>query len=296
MYNHARFAIAVAITSLFIAPATATTSSMFRLEVPVMQTVPVIDGKVSQQEISQTVHAPLQIINSREKPKNATTVHVGATRQGLYVAFRADETNMDSLTGANTQPGGAVAQDDSVQVLITPEPEVTVDQYYHFAVNPYGASYGRYIQGGTVTHGWEARASINDRNNAKTGAWEAEFFIPLKSINSPEGRPTWRANFARYRPARLEEPAETSAWYNPGISLFNYKRFGFLGMPNFVSGQRANTASNPTSPAPNTTAQTTGTATATMTTPTLTTTTATASQTTDTMPVSVPLPESPQRR
>lgn len=217
--------LAVAATPLFAN----TASSMFRLEVPQMERVPEIDGILSQAELDQTVSAPLQKIVSRENPSHATTVYVGATKQGLYVAFRAEDTSMESLTGADTDPTGAVPQDDSVQILITPTPEVTVDQYYHFAINPYGVTYARYIQGAGMVDGWEAKSRRLQDNGA--GSWEAEFYIPFKTLRAREGRPTWRANFARFRPGRDNEPEETSAWFNPGISLFNYNRFGFLAMP-----------------------------------------------------------------
>ncbi len=250
-------------------------SSMFRLEVPTMETTPEIDGVLTQAELNQTVSAPLQKIVSRENPSHATTVYVGATKQGLYVAFRAEDAVMDALSGADTTPTGPVPQDDSVQILITPTPEVTVDQYYHFAINPYGVAYGRYIQGASVVDSWEAKSRRLQDTGA--GSWEAEFFIPYKTLRTPEGRPTWRANFARFRPSRDNEPEETSAWFNPGISLFNYNRFGFLAMP---GGNRLTNSSDPATTGP----QTTGTAVSTS--PVSTTAPAAANRQTTAMPIS----------
>lgn len=230
MGSYAKQIFGAIVLTIMASPLMANTaSSMFRLEVPQMETAPEIDGVITQAELNQTVSAPLQKIVSRDNPSHATTVYIGATRQGLYVAFRAEDAAMDSLSGAETDSSGPVPQDDSVQILITPTPEVTVDQYYHFAINPYGVAYGRYIQGAGVVDGWEAKSRKLQDNGA--GSWEAEFYIPFKTLRAREGRPTWRANFARFRPARDNEPEETSAWFNPGISLFNYNRFGFLAMP-----------------------------------------------------------------
>src|SRR5687768_15402653 len=53
-------------------------------------------------------------------------------------------------------------------------------------------------------------------------------FIPYAALGGENDVPYWRLNLARERPARPGENGETSAWINPGASLHNYKRFGFL--------------------------------------------------------------------
>lgn len=206
-----------------------------QLTVPLVNQKPVIDGQVTTQEQAGAVSSSLTKIGGLDHPRYPTQVFVSATLDGLYIGFIAQEPDMDTLVTSITQENGAVFNDDSVQVLITPSLDTAADAYYHFAVNPAGTRYSNHLITGDVVQDWQSAVS-------KAGdKWEAEFFIPLTSIKAPDELPLWRANFARVRPARGSEQAETSAWVNPGISLHNYKKFGYLTMPRFVPPAPATT-------------------------------------------------------
>jgi len=199
-----------------------------QLSVKLADEAPVIDGTVSPSEQNQADAVELTRIGGLDRPKFATKVYVSATLKGLYVGFIATEPSMESVITSTTEENGAVFDDDSLQVLITPTLDTAADSYYHFAVNTDGVRYSNHLISGEVVQNWSSAVSKVPQG------WQAEFFIPLESISAPDELPYWRGNFARVRPARGNEPAETSAWINPGISLHNYKKFGYITMPRFV--------------------------------------------------------------
>ncbi len=213
-----------------------------QLNVPLVEKKPTIDGNVTAAEQQAAASLDMTRIGGLDRPRFDTKVYVAATLEGLYVGFVANEPVMDSLVTSTTQANGAVFNDDSVQVLLSPSLDTAADAYYHFAINPEGIRYSNHLITGEVVGTWEAEV--------KKGAnsWQAEFFIPLTSIEAPYELPYWRANFARVRPARPNAAEETSAWVNPGISLHNYKRFGYLTMPRFVPPAPTDNARFTTSP------------------------------------------------
>lgn len=199
-----------------------------QVTVPMHDTPPIIDGKISPEERKAAAAMDMTKIGALEKPRYPTQVYTMATVDGIYFAFDVTEPDMDTLVTSTTQNNGAVFQDDSVQVLLTPTLDTSPDNYFHFAVNPEGIYYSNDLSTGEFVTDWKTAVT-------KTGVgWQAEFFIPLTAIRAPYELPHWRANFARVRPARAGQPEEISAWVNSGISLHNYKRFGYLTTPRFV--------------------------------------------------------------
>lgn len=199
-----------------------------QLKVPLNADAPKIDGVVSAEEQSHAASVDLGPAGTLQKPRHNTKVYVSGTLDGLYVGFIADDPNPSADITSATEENGAVFNDDSVQILITPTLDTSADAYYHFAVNPSGVRYSTYLLTGDSVSNWKSATSKTATN------WQAEFFIPLDSIKAPQELPYWRVNFARYYPARGSETEETSAWVNPGAVLHNYKRFGYMTMPRFV--------------------------------------------------------------
>lgn len=200
-----------------------------------------LDGKVSSEEISGASKLELTVLGNRAKPSNPTELYAAATDSGLYFGFVSKSQN-DNYQIKALKPTDAVFDDESVQVFITPNQEATSDNYFHFAVNPKGVAYSNRADKNTPVLGWESKVSTG------TKEWQAEFFIPLSSIQAALNQPYWRANFARLAVDEGKKP-EVSAWISPGVSfdqaqasgvsdgalsLHNYKRFGFLTVPSFV--------------------------------------------------------------
>lgn len=213
---------------LIVAALVPATAWCVQVNIPLIEQKPTVDGRVSASE--QAAAEPIQLtkIGGLDRPRFQTQVFVSATLDGIYVGFIAEDPRPDAAVTSTTEENGAVFDDDSVQVLLTPTLETSADSYYHFAVNPDGTRYSNHLITGETVENWESAVSKS------ANSWQAEFFIPLNSIDAPAELPHWRGNFARNRPARTNEDAETSVWVNPGISLHNYKRFGYLTMPRFV--------------------------------------------------------------
>ena len=213
-----------------------------QVTVPLTNTKPDIDGSVSAIEKQNATAVDLIKVGGLDKPRFATKVYTAATYDGLYVGFVTDDPHPDNLVTSTTEENGAVFNDDSVQILISPTLETAADSYYHFAVNANGVRYSNYLLTGDTLNDWQTSVT-----RGKT-QWEAELFIPLNTIKAPAELPYWRANFARQKPANGDTPAETTAWVNPGISLHNYKKFGYLTMPRFVppAPGSAETGTSPT--------------------------------------------------
>lgn len=207
-----------------------------QLTVPLSDKKPTVDGTISAEERQGAASLDLIKVGSLDKPKCNTKVYLKATLEGLYVAFDADEPRLNDLVTSITAENGAVFNDDSVQVLISPTMDTAADSYYHFVVNAKGIRYSNYLVNGETVQNWQSAVSQAD------GSWQGEFFIPLSTIKASDELPYWRANFARFKPAVGDHQAETTAWINPGISLHNYKKFGYLTMPRFVPAPPASGA------------------------------------------------------
>lgn len=223
----------------------ATSSWSIQVTIPLTNTKPEIDGTVSATEKQNAASVDLIKVGGLDKPRFPTKVYTAATYDGLYVGFVAEEPHTDNLVTSTTQENGAVFDDDSVQILISPTLDTAADSYYHFAVNANGVRYSNYLLTGDTLNDWQTSVA-----RGKT-SWEAEFFIPLDTIKAPDELPYWRANFARHKPVNGDTPAETTAWVNPGISLHNYKKFGYMTMPRFVPpapGATSETTSTVTTP------------------------------------------------
>lgn len=201
-------------------PLTAAASAL--VEVPLLPRTPRIDGKVEASEVEGVTPLGLRIIGSFDKPKQDSEVFCYFTEQGLYIGFRNLESNPDSLVLDNRTPNTPVYRDDSVQVFICAQREITRHNYFHFAVNAAGVPYSNNSGDDKEVIGWLSAASRTDRG------WDAEFFIPFDAIDGRKDIPFWRANFGRVRPPRGEEPLEASAWSNPATTMHNFQRFGFM--------------------------------------------------------------------
>jgi hypothetical protein len=212
--------IAVALITLAASFAAAQT---MQVTAPHFAKNPTIDGHVSPDEQNGAARLNLTVVGALEKPKYATTAYLFVNDGGVYVGFVCSEPAIASLVQKATKDNGPVFEDDSVQLFLAPDREGTNNNYYHFVVNSGGVRYSNRMQDDTPVDGWTAGASKG------TNTWEAEIFVPYSSMNVLPELPYWRMNIARERPARsATEKAETTAWINPGASLHNYKRFGFL--------------------------------------------------------------------
>jgi hypothetical protein len=192
------------------------------LAIPKTDREPRIDGLVTPRERSACEATTLSLLGAMKAPKYSTTVYACATRQGLYFGFVCEDPHPQALITSVTIENGAVMRDDSVELVLCPALVGERDNYFHFAMNAAGVRYSWDAYFDRPVGDWLGKASVTP------GGWEAEFYIPYKSVRGRTDISHWRGNFMRTRPARLNEREEVSVWVDPGMTIHNYKRFGFL--------------------------------------------------------------------
>lgn len=232
------------------------------LDVPPLNNTPKIDGLVVPQETTSATVTTMTLFGGFMKPDNSTSVTLAITPGGLYLGFVCSDKKPSELVTNVKKENGPVFRDDSVEIVITPAKTPGKSNYYHFALNAAGVPYSNDPSGDRAVDGWKYSAQKT------SGGWEAEVLIPMSSIGAWTGAAYLRANFARHRPARGSERAENCAWVNPGTTIHNYTRFGYLklgALPSSVTGfgpaitsseTTATTAALPSKTGPGTTAST----------------------------------------
>ncbi|MCX7717059.1 MAG: hypothetical protein N2111_01480 [Candidatus Sumerlaeaceae bacterium] len=183
---------------------------------------PKIDGRISDEEKAQTPPISMTILGSLDKPKYSTAVYMSFLKDGFYAGFVVADPEPQNLVTRVKTENGPVFTDDSIQLLICPEKDTDRTNYFHFAVNAAGVRYSMDMDRDRPVTGWESAVQTTNEG------WEAEIFLPYKVIRSKTQQGFWRGNVARVRAARDGAPEETSVWVNPGATLHNFRRFGFL--------------------------------------------------------------------
>lgn len=209
--------------SLWIAAQPALAQSS--LEITGVQQPPTIDGEIEASEWSDAavVDQPfIQFVpDFGEESPYRTVVRITQSETALYVAFEAFDPDPSRMAAAVTRRDGGLRRDDSVSVAIdTFGDERTA---YLFRTNVLATQEdGRVADNGrTVDDRWDAEwrsAAVRHEDR-----WTAEFEIPFSILKySPESPATWRINFVRTTPRRLE----TSVWSGPGESVWRVSSFG----------------------------------------------------------------------
>ncbi len=192
------------------------------VEVPIRDMVFRIDGLVTPRERAMCEVTTFTRLGSYEKPRYQTNVYLAATDQGLYLGFVCEDPHPENLVTSVTQQTAAVIKDDSVEFVLCPAPVAERDNYFHFAINAAGVAYSWDMQFDRPVQGWTSKAAVTP------GGWESECFIPFSTVRGRLDVAQWRGNFQRNRPARISDPAEISVWFDPGLTIHNYRKFGFL--------------------------------------------------------------------
>jgi hypothetical protein len=192
------------------------------MNIPVLDRPPVIDGIVGLEERANAAATSMTLLGSLDIPRNTVTVYTFVVRDSIYVGFDCADSDPGGIVTRITAENGPVFVDDAVEFYFAGNIEPTKSNYFHFAVNASGVKYSNDMEYDRPVGGWTASCKRNDKG------WQAEILIPLRSVRTSTDLPYWRANFARVRPARKGEPEEKSAWSNPGTTMHNFRRFGYL--------------------------------------------------------------------
>ncbi|GIX44293.1 MAG: hypothetical protein KatS3mg130_0701 [Candidatus Sumerlaea sp.] len=181
-----------------------------------------INGEISPTEIEAASSATLAKLGSLEQPRYPTIVYFRATETALYLGFDCRDTTATPAVVSVRDNNGPVTRDDSVELVIAPTLQAEKNNYFHFAVNAAGVRYSRDMEFDRPVEDWSAAAKPSP-----TG-WQAEMLIPFTSVRGRFEVPYWRGNVGRNRVARPNEPQEVSIWNQCGVTIHNYKKFGFF--------------------------------------------------------------------
>ncbi|MCX7626752.1 MAG: hypothetical protein N2Z21_11180 [Candidatus Sumerlaeaceae bacterium] len=181
-----------------------------------------VDGLVTPRERSACSVTTFTVVGALKRPQYETTLYSCATQEGIYFGFVCSDPYPQSLITSVTTENGPVMKDDSVELVLCPALVGERDNYFHFAMNAAGVRYSWDASFDRPVQGWVGKAA------ATPAGWEAEFFIPYSTLRGRKDLSHWRGNFMRTRPARGKEKEEISAWVDPGMTIHNYKKFGFL--------------------------------------------------------------------
>lgn len=197
---------------------------------------PTIDGDIGDAEWTGANVADQNFVQIEpaygEPSPFRTVVRVGQTANGLYVAFEAFDPEIDRIAAAVTQRDAistreanslGVVQDDTVAVFLDPFGDGRTA--YVFRINPLATQEDSRIadNGRAVDYQWDnswRSAAVRHEDR-----WTAEFEIPFSILIYAGGMDrTWKANFVRTLPRRLE----TAVWSGPAESVFRVSGFGDL--------------------------------------------------------------------
>ena len=106
---------------------------------------PVIDGNLFEGAWSKAAPLhPFYNADGTEKAEEHTQAFLMRDEQRLYIGIRVYSDEMGQLHVSETETGGTVWQDDSIEILVDPNPETKL--HYHLIVNPIGAIFSQMIR------------------------------------------------------------------------------------------------------------------------------------------------------
>lgn len=169
------------------------TTTVPNLNIPIVSTLPIVDGKINSGEWESAAVLPaFYDTYGRENKTRPTLCKISRTKDDIVILFECTDNSIDKLTKDVINRDGRTWEDDSVEVFL--DPTGTGNSYYQFAVNCSGALYDAKDWDSSWDTYWEAKTSVG--NNV----WTAEMRIPLAflgkdAINSKD---TWAAHFNRF--------------------------------------------------------------------------------------------------
>ena len=225
-------------------------SASFQSEADSVQPVPrallspVIDGNLFEKAWSKAVALhPFYNADGTAQPDEPTQTYLMWDERYLYIGIKVYSYDMGKLHISQTETGSAVWRDDSIEILVDPNPETKL--YYHLIVNPIGTVFSQTVKADyppnhrfapTVTESDDNRkrksggkivrnSQVKPNRNRKGGNshpdtaqvevetqitsryWSIEIAL-LRDFLEPESTGNWRLNLLR----RAYENSEFSYW------------------------------------------------------------------------------------
>ncbi|NOT45629.1 MAG: carbohydrate binding family 9 domain-containing protein [Acidobacteria bacterium] len=137
-----------------------------------------------------------------EAPTERTVIRLLHDADNLYVGVQAYDTEPGNIVATQMERDAGLGSDDRIELVF----DTFRDQSnaFYFATNPAGT----YVDGiafinGDLNSEWDTIWDVRTQRTAE--GWTAEFAIPFKSLNFPEGQSVWGFNVARTISRKLEE-------------------------------------------------------------------------------------------
>jgi len=212
-----------------------------RIAVAPTERPPTIDGKIEELEWRAASKVGQFIGSDAARWKGVpgydyvsaqTTVFVTHDRENLYVAFRCDEPEIETLKleGTVMKRDAPIWNDDCVELFLAPP---GAGFHYHFIVNWKSWVYDAKEAGKTDSgREWDLdglKVATSVSPPGKDSHWAVEMALPFAGFGVPGPKPgeVWGINFARERWAALYKAViEYSTWSGLVGPFQNPQRFG----------------------------------------------------------------------
>jgi hypothetical protein len=189
---------------------------------PKINEAPSLDGALSDPCWQKALKVDLVNNNTGKTPKAPTAAYTCYDDKNLYIAFLCKEPFMDKIKANVTERGGAVWNDDCVEIFI--DPGLSRKNYYHFMVNSKNVqSNAKWDGPNNEERGWDGEWQSS--TSLQPDGWTAEIKIPLSNfaLASDVGS-SWGINLCR---ERKTEPENTS--WSPTFGAFHSpEKFGTI--------------------------------------------------------------------
>ncbi len=173
---------------------------------------PEIDGNLTEEVWQGAPTIPeLRLLANGGPATEKTAVWVAYDNEGLYLAFKCAETQMDKLKATFTERGDPLYRDDDVEIFVLPPGAPSAFQLAINALGTISDNFGNKA-------GWVAGAQ------RLADAWTVEVFIPYEAVGvseAPRQGSSWALQLGRQQKAK----AETTSW-TPGRAFNVPEGFG----------------------------------------------------------------------
>lgn len=189
------------------------------LAIPELPSAPQIDGQLDDPAWEAAAQAGAWMVATGETPAPVqTTAWVGTYQGAFYVAFRAEEPNVEGIVARVTEPGGPTWEDDAFEMFV--DGNLDLETARQLVINPLGT-----VSTLEQRSEWDpevtAAARIGDE------AWMGEFALPMTALGLTGT--DFGINFCRER--RAAGGNELSCWSPTGGAFNQPGKFGLASLP-----------------------------------------------------------------
>ncbi len=193
------------------------------ITVPYLEQEPKLDGNLNDEIWKKAAAVDgFTLLQTKEKPTQATEAYVFRTADALFVGFKCHEANMNKIMTQMTAFDSDVWEDDVFELRLASGVKGTEAKYAYFVflVNPIGTMTDLRYENGVQDLKWNSNWKCKVHKDA--AFWSGEIRIPLSAMGNSQS-PSWRANFSRF-----EKPnSEYSSW-SPLIGANDPAAFGIM--------------------------------------------------------------------